>query len=118
MATRNLKANQNKTDKTLKKIEKDASKSIRKNYKLALALIRAELLKVIEKHGQIDNEVMSKFGRKQKLNQSIRKIIRSMFTKVNKKIIFNSDTQYKQGYFRNAWAVDQNIGVALDWKIE
>ena len=117
MPTRNIDVNQDKSARALERIEKSAAKSIKKDYKLAIALIRAELLKRIEKLGRIDNEKLSKFNRRKKLYADIRGILTELFKKVNRKIRRNSDIQYKQGYYRYAWTVDQNLGVALKWKI-
>ena len=115
--TRNLETNQNKTAKALERIEKDATKSIARDYKNALALIRAELLKRIERFGKLNNENLSKFSRREKLFKDINDILTGLFRNVNRKIRRNSDIQVKQGYFRNAYCVDTNLGVALKWKI-
>ena len=117
MATRNLNRNQNKTAKALKRIEKQAMKSIAKDYRLSLDLIRAELLKRIERFGKLDNTTLTKFNRKEKLKSDIFAIVNSLNAKRNKKIRRNSDIHVKQSYFRNSWCIDQALGVKFNWRI-
>ena len=117
MSTRNLEKNQKKTAKALERIEKQAMKSIAKDYRTGLDLIRAELLKRIESFGKLDNKTLSKFDRRDKLVKDIISVVNSMQTKVNKKIRRNSDIQVKQGYFRNSWCIDQALGVKFKWRI-
>ena len=118
MATRNIYKNQIKSAKALEKLRKDAFGIIKKDHAIALDFIRAELMKRIEKFGKLDNDKLSKFNRKKKLLKDINNIINIMYRNVNRKIRRNSDIQYKQGYFRYAWTVDQNIGVGFKWRIK
>jgi hypothetical protein len=118
MPTRNLKKNQEKSQRALDRNRKNAEQSIAKDYRLALDLIRAELSKVIERHGKIDNEVMSKFNRRKKLFKKINGILNQLFASNNRKTKRLVDGEYKQSYFRNAWTIDQNIGVELKWQLK
>jgi len=116
--TRDLEKNQKSISKILKNIQKQAIRSIANDYKLTLNLIRAELMKRIEAFGELNNTNLSKFGRREKLMADIIGLINSLNAKRNAKIKRNSYIQTKQSYFRNAWAVDQNIGVGLKWGIK
>ena len=119
MATRNLRKNQNRTQRALDKNERNATKSIRKDYIQALLAVRAILMKAIEKYNTLDTETMSKFNRRDKLIKEITEdAINPLFRNVNRKTRKLVDGQYKQSYFRNSWAVDQNIGVELKWRLK
>ena len=118
MPTRNLEKNQNATAKRLERNENQAVKSMGLDYILAMDLIRAELQKAEERYGSLDNETMSKFYRRERLTKKILEILNPTLRKVNRKIKRLVDINYKQSYFRNAWAVDQNLGVELKWKLK
>jgi hypothetical protein len=89
-----------------------------RNYREALAKIRADIGKVYEKYavnGVLTNAEMSKYNRLTSLEKQLTEDIRPVFRKNQALIEKMSRVEYEEAFYRSAWAIDQNTGVALRW---
>ena len=91
---------------------------IRGHYRDAVREIQAELARLYEKYstdGALTYAQMTKYNRLLGLEKQIGGILGAndkAFSKTLKKL---TAEQYEEAYFGHAWAIDNNVGVALKW---
>lgn len=93
-------------------------KEVLKNYAEALDAIRTDMANVYERYsvnGVLTHAEMSKFNRLRRLERELTEELRPMFLKNERLIEKLAQVQYEEAFFRYAWAVDQQTGVALAW---
>lgn len=88
------------------------------NYRKAAVAIRAEMAKIYEKYavdGVLSNAEMTKYNRLVGLEKQIIGDVQPAVAQSIRDITRLQGTQYNQGFFRNAWALDNSLGVRMRW---
>jgi hypothetical protein len=88
------------------------------NYAEALKGIRNDIAKLYERYavnGKLTYAEMSKYNRLASLEAQIAEILRPMFGKIDRLVDKVGPLEYEEGFYRTAWAIDQQSGVALRW---
>jgi uncharacterized protein with gpF-like domain len=88
------------------------------NYAASLKAIRQDIGKIYERYaenGKLTNAEMSKYNRLASLERQLTEDLRPGFRKNTALLERMSKVEYEEGFFRTAWAIDQNTGVALRW---
>lgn len=118
MATRNLEKNQDLQQKALDRNETNVMKSIQKDYKVAYDLITGKLREAKDKWNGLDDTILAKFDRREKLFKELNDILNDLFRKVNRKIKRFTRLQFIQGLLRFSWTVDQRQGKEYKWRFK
>jgi SPP1 gp7 family putative phage head morphogenesis protein len=88
------------------------------NYAEALKGIRNDIAKLYERYavnGKLTYAEMSKYNRLASLEAQIAEILRPLFGKIDRLVDKVGPLEYEEGFYRTAWAIDQQSGVALRW---
>lgn len=118
MATRNLTTNSLQALKKADGIVAFTSQELIKSYKVALVEIRKELDTLYKKFLTLKEPTkaqLTQFMRKSKIEKEIVDIMRPFLTANEAFIKDMSVLGIDNGYFNNAWALDQASGVSLSW---
>ena len=89
-----------------------------KNYSEALKDIRADIAKVYERYsdnGSLTYAEMSRFNRLTKLEKQLTEDIMPALGKDQRLIEKMQAVEYDEAFYRYAWTIDQQSGVALRW---
>lgn len=98
--------------------ETRALRELAANYVAAVEQIRNELAKVYERYavaGKLSHADMSKYNRLTKLEAQIRADVMPTVLANNRLLDRLAQVQYEEAFYRNAWAVDNAVGVRLRW---
>ena len=93
-------------------------REIIRNYAEGIESIRNDIGKVYERYavnGKLTNAEMSKYNRLTSLEAQLTEDIRPVFRKNKALIEKMAKVEYNEAFYRTAWAIDQNTGVALKW---
>lgn len=104
----------NALDKRLTAYERE----VIRNYAEALRDIRADIGKLYERYavnGVLTNAEMSKYNRLTALEAQITDDLGPVFRKNQALIEKMSRVEYEEAFYRYAWSIDQQTGVALKW---
>ena len=118
MPTRDLEKNQDSQQKALDKNESNTMSSIQKDYKTAYDLITGKLREANDKWNGLDDTILAKFNRREKLFKELNDILNDLFRKVNRKIKRFTQFQFTQGLLRFSWTVDQRQGKEYKWRFK
>lgn len=101
-------------DRRLSRIERE----VLVNYAEALDAIRADLAKLYERYsvaGELTHAEMSKYNRLRSLEKQLTEDLRPAFLKNERLIERMSQIEYEEAFYRFAYTIDQQAGVALRW---
>jgi len=118
MPTRDLATNENGIFKALDAGITTTERQVLGNYRTALDKIRVEMSKVYEKFavdGKLTLAQMTQYNRKKALEKRLVEILREANVATGTDIKLLTTAQYQGSFFRHAWAIDQNTGIALSW---
>ena len=90
------------------------------NYRQAVDAIRLDIAKVYEKYavnGELTLAEMTKFNRLTNLEKQIVKDVRPYLTANDSLLKKVSAVEYDEAFYRYAWTMDQQTGVALQWGV-
>jgi SPP1 gp7 family putative phage head morphogenesis protein len=102
------------------RIETIGIRQLLENYKEALDNIRADLGKIYERYaeeGVLTHAQMSKYNRLTALEKQLTEDIRPVFSRNRRLINKLAQIQYEASFYHTAWAIDQNVGVQLNWGV-
>lgn len=88
------------------------------HYAEALEAIRRDIAAIYERYsvdGSLTYAEMSRYNRLAALEKQITEDLRPVFLKDRNLIEKMSRVQYEESFYRHAWAIDQQSGVALTW---
>ena len=92
--------------------------TVRHNYREALVGIRNEIAKLYDNYavnGVLTHAEMSKYHRMVNLNKDLTEIL-GPSARANKSLVDKmAKVEYEEGFYRFAWTMDQESGVALRW---
>lgn len=91
---------------------------VMRNYREALRSIRADMSILYERfasEGVLTHAEMSKFDRLRKLEKNLTSDLAPAMSKNRNLIERMSRVEYDEAFYRNAWAIDQQAGVAVQW---
>ena len=117
-ASRTLRELENRNSQVLDANLTRYERELLRNYREALRDIRSDIGKVYERYavnGKLTNAEMSKYNRLTSLERQLTEDIRPVFAKNQRLIERMSRVEYEEAFYRSAWAIDQNTGVALRW---
>lgn len=118
MPSRNLARLNNQIYRELRAIEDPITRQIMIEYKRALDEIRVQLTKLYDKYakeGVLTLAEMSKYNRLKSMHDQIADTMGTTFSKSGKLIDQMQEVQYRESFYRNAWAINQNAGVEFSW---
>jgi len=93
-------------------------RKIIRNYREALAKIRADIGKIYERYsvnGKLTHAEMSKYNRLAYLEKQIREDIFPAFKRNAAVYAKVPAMEYDAAFYRYAWSIDQQLGVSLKW---
>ena len=93
-------------------------KTVRKFYRGELVTIRNEIAKLYDNfavNGKLTNAEMSKYNRMTNLNKQLTEMLGPTDRATKSLVDKMAAVEYDEGFYRFAWTMDQESGVALRW---
>eukprot|EP00919_Chromeraceae_sp_WS-2016_P053388 GHVR01126793.1.p1 GENE.GHVR01126793.1~~GHVR01126793.1.p1 ORF type:complete len:311 (-),score=50.50 GHVR01126793.1:1383-2315(-) len=113
-----LKQNEALNVKAVGRLEKVAAKNILQNYQVALADIRKGMGVLYEKYakkGVLTYAEMTKYNRLKSMHDNIIEQMGPIFSRNGKVIETLAADAYQASYYRNGWAITQDVGADVNW---
>ena len=107
---------QGRNDKILDRYIGATEREVIRNYAAALDDINAQMAKLYAKYAAGDVLTlaeMTKYNRLQALDKFIRETMRPMYLSNERLMGRLGKVEYEEAFYRTAWAIDQDAGVAL-----
>lgn len=120
MATRDLERLQRIAGRGLDRLEAAVEREILQVYNNVLESIRKEMMDVYDKYsvaGELTRAEMTKYNRLSALEKRLNTIVGQGTQKTRAAIGRLTRGAYNESYFRHAWAIEQHIGVGLNWGV-
>lgn len=117
-SSRDFQILQERVDKALLVRMDLVERGILATYLQALDDIRVSLSKVYEKYavdGVLTRAEMTRYNRMSALEAQIKEIVQPVLNSTSNQAVKTGPVVYNEAFFRTAWAIDQNAGVALKW---
>ena len=118
--SRNLQTNHRRISQLLDRIPAAVNRELRSSYVAALADVRnrvAELYTMYQVQGDFTAAQATRFLRASGIEQEIMNILGPYLDRNIDTIKQASAVTFDNAYFRHAWAIDQTVGVAINWTI-
>ena len=104
--------------RAIDQIQNSFERRITHNYRDALNDIRVSLSVLYEKYaskGVLTYAEMSRYNRLKSLHDQLVEILGPVFSKNGQLVEKLTRVQYNEAFYRHAWMIDQQAGVALKW---
>ena len=104
--------------KQLDNVETRFRAELKRNYRDALDSIRSELSDLYEKYavnGELTRAQMTKYNRLAKLEKRVNEVLGKAHNSNTNLFRRLKEDQYSGSFFRHQWALEQHVGVSLNW---
>ena len=118
MATRDLQRLERITNRALERSLASYEREIAGIYNTVLQQTQAKMGSIFERYavaGELTHAEMTKYNRLTNLEKELNRIVGVGTQKSRAAIERLTKAQYEESFFRQAWALDQHIGVGLQW---
>ena len=120
MSTRDFGRLQEITGRALDRFEAVAARELEAIYADVLEQVRRELMDIYERYavaGELTRAEMTKYNRLTNLEKQLNGIVGQGTQKARAAIERLTRGAYQESFFRHSWAIEQHVGVGLNWGV-